>query len=161
MIRGIIKIDIDWIVEIEGHHSEINISMDRIIREDHTMSIIIEMTLEETILEKHKINCRGQNFRGGYRRNYRNKNSGRGRRRPRDRQCSGNFSRNDRSSSSRSRSCLTKDCPNLEIEKEPEQIQQMYNLDEEQTALKVLATDTHDNLTRTSLNDTVVDHLNL
>ena len=38
---------------------------------------------------------------------------------------------------------FTKDRPNLQREKEPEQIQQMYNLDEEQTALKVLATDTH------------------
>ena len=29
--------------------------MDTIIGKDHVMSIIIEMTLEETILEKHKI----------------------------------------------------------------------------------------------------------
>ena len=33
---------------------------------------------------------------------------------------------------------LAKDCPNAQTEKEPEQIQQMYNLDEEQTALKGL-----------------------
>ena len=55
MIMAIIKIDIDWVVEIEGHHSEVEVSMNRIIREDHNMSILIEMTLEETILEKCKI----------------------------------------------------------------------------------------------------------
>ena len=37
----------------------------------------------------------------------------------------------------------------------------MYNLDEEQTVLKVLATDTYDNLIRTNAGDTIVDHLNL
>ena len=56
---------------------------------------------------------------------------------------------------------ITKDCPNSQIEKEPEQIQQMYNLDEEQTALKALATDTYDNLIGTYSDDTIVDHVNL
>ena len=37
----------------------------------------------------------------------------------------------------------------------------MYNLDEEQTALKVLATDTYDNLIGTSSDNTILDHLNL
>ena len=55
MIRVIIKIGIDQIAETEGHHSEVEVSMDRIIEEDHIMSIIIEMTLEEIILEKCKI----------------------------------------------------------------------------------------------------------
>ena len=35
----------------------------------------------------------------------------------------------------------------------------MYNLDKDQTALKVLAADTYDNLVRTNSNDTIVDHL--
>ena len=48
-------------------------------------------------------NCIGQNFRGRYRGNYRNNNFGRGRNRCRERQYSGNFRRNDRSSSSRFR----------------------------------------------------------
>ena len=47
--------DIDQIVEIEGHHSEVEVSMDRIIGENHDMSILIEMTLGETISEKCKI----------------------------------------------------------------------------------------------------------
>ena len=93
---------------------------------------------------------RDQNFRGECRRNYRNNKFGRGRSRSRERQYSGIFRRNDRSSSSRSGSgsrasinrdrirCFkcrkydhfTKDCPNTQAEKEPEQqIQQMYNLD--------------------------------
>ena len=55
MIRVIIKIGIDWIVEIEGYHSEVEVSTDRIIGEDHIMWIIIEMTLEQTILEECKI----------------------------------------------------------------------------------------------------------
>ena len=52
---------------------------------------------------------------------------------------------------------FAKDCPTLQIEKEPEQIQQMYNLDEEQTALKVLATDPYDNLIKASSNGTMVN----
>ena len=74
--------------------------------------------------------------------------------------------RNDRSSNSRSRSGLrssthrdrircyrcreydhfTKDCPTTKVEKETDQIQQMFNLDEEQTSLKTLAADTYDSL---------------
>ena len=178
MIRVTIKIDIDQIVEIEGHHSEVEISTGRIIVEDHDMLIIIEMTLGETIIERHYY--RGQHFRGGYRHNNnRNDNFGKGR--SRDRQCAGNFSRNDRSSSSRSRSgsgtstsrdrirCFkcreydhfAKDCPNSQTEKEMDQIQFMYNLDEEQTALKFLTTETYDNLIRRNSDDAIVDHLNL
>ena len=57
---------------------------------------------------------------------------------------------------------FAKDCPTLQAEKEPEQIQQMYNVDEEQTAIKVLATDTYDNLNRiNSADETKVDHLKL
>ena len=53
---------------------------------------------------------------------------------------------------------FAEDCLNLQREKEPEQIQQMYNLDEEQTALKVSVTDTYDNLIRTNSDDSIVDH---
>ena len=49
MIRVIIKIAIDQIAET------VEVNMDRVIGEDHFMSIIIEMTLEETILEKCKL----------------------------------------------------------------------------------------------------------
>ena len=42
-------------MEIEGHHSEVEVSTDRIIGEDHNMSILIEMTLGETILEICKV----------------------------------------------------------------------------------------------------------
>ena len=37
----------------------------------------------------------------------------------------------------------------------------MNNLDEEKIVLKILATDTHDNLIRTKSDDAIVDHLNL
>ena len=37
----------------------------------------------------------------------------------------------------------------------------MYNLDEEQAALNILATDTYDNLIGTNSDDAIVDHLNL
>ena len=41
-------------------------------------------------------------------------------------------------------------------------MQLMYNMAEEQTALKVLATDTYDNLNRINLVDkTILDHLKL
>ena len=121
-------------------------------------------------------NYRGQNYRGGHRRNYRNDNyeTGVG-------LYSGNTRRNDRSSS-RSRSGLkasankdrircykcseydhfSKDCQALKVEKEAEQIQQMYNMDEKQTTLKTLATGTYDSLNRiNSIDETAVDNLNL
>ena len=41
----------------------------------------------------------GQNFRGGYRGNFRNENFGRSRRRSRGKQYSGNFRRNEQSNS--------------------------------------------------------------
>ena len=113
-------------------------------------------------------NCRGQHFKGVYRRNYRNNNFERGRSRSKNRKYSDYFRRNDRSSSSSSRSgsraityedrirCyrhreydhFTNNCPTSQVEKESEQIQQMYNMDEEQTALKVLATDTYESLNK-------------
>ena len=55
---------------------------------------------------------------------------------------------------------FTNDCPNSEMERESEQIKQRYNLDKNQTALKVLVADTYDNLIRTS-SDNAIDHLNL
>ena len=109
------------------------------------------------------------------------KNIGRGRSRSRERQYSGNFRRNEQSSS-RSRSglkastnggrirCFTckeydhfvKDCLNISYtEKEQsEQIQQMLNLEEEKTGLNVFAADTYDDLIRTS-SEEAIDHLNL
>ena len=57
---------------------------------------------------------------------------------------------------------FAKECPTSKVEKESEQIQQMYNMDEEQTALKLLATDTYDSLNRiNSTEETPMDHLNL
>ena len=41
-------------MEIEGHHSEVELNMDRFLGEDHIMLIIIEMTLEEKILENYR-----------------------------------------------------------------------------------------------------------
>ena len=56
---------------------------------------------------------------------------------------------------------FAKDCPTSKVEKESEKIQQMYNMDEEQTALKLLATDTYDSLNRiNSMDETAMDHLN-
>ena len=49
------------------------------------------------------------------------------------------------------------DCPNAEMEGELEQIQQMYNLLKNQTALQVLAPDTYNNLIRTNLEE-AIDH---
>ena len=79
-------------------------------------------------------------------------------------QFSDNDRRNDRNGSIRSRSgsrastnrdrircckCreydhFVKDCLTLKVEKETEQIQQMYNMDKEQVSLKILTTDTFD-----------------
>ena len=56
-----------------------------------------------------------------------------------------------------------KDCPTTKEGRQIEQIQQMYNLDEEQTSLKTLATnDTCNNFSHTnSLEEVRSEHLNL
>ena len=41
-----------------------------------------------------------------------------------------------------------KDCPTSKDEREIEQLQQLFNLDERQTLLKSLATDTYDSLNK-------------
>ena len=90
--------------------------------------------------------------------------------------------RNDRSTSSRSRSgsrastnrdrircykCrkydhFVKDCLTSKLEKETEQIQWMYNMDKEHTSLKTLVTDTYISLDQIgSVNEITTDHLNL
>ena len=126
-------------------------------------------------------NYRDQNFRGRYRGNIRNDNFGRGRCRSRERQYSGNFRRSDRSSS-RSKSgsrvsinrdgirCFkcweydhfAKDCLNISDteEEQSEQIQQMLNLEEDKTTLKVIVADTYKNLIKANSEETI-DHLNL
>ena len=57
---------------------------------------------------------------------------------------------------------FTKDCPTSKEEREIEQIQQMLNLDEEQTSLKMLATDLHHSLNKIiSLENIRQGYLNL
>ena len=57
---------------------------------------------------------------------------------------------------------FTKDCPTSMEKRELEQLQQMLNLDDEQTSLKPLVTSTHDNLNRiSSEEDLRPGHLNL
>ena len=143
-------------MEIEEHHTEVEVSMDKIIEEDHVTLIITEITIGETILQICKI-MQFKISEVDTEAIYRNDNFGRGNSRSRDRQYSDNIRRNKRGSS-RSQSgsrtstnrdrircymCrkydhFTKNCPTSQVEKESEQIQQMYNIDEEQTALKVL-----------------------
>ena len=127
-------------------------------------------------------NFRRQNNRGGYRGNYRNENYERGRSRPREKSYSGNFRRNDRSDSNRSRlgsrvsinrdrirwyKCreydhFAKDYLTTNEERETDQIQQVFNLDEEQKSLKMLATGTFESLSQVgSLEEVKSEHLNL
>ena len=55
---------------------------------------------------------------------------------------------------------FAKDCLNSEMERDPEQLQQMYSLDKDKIALKVLIANTYDNLIRTNSDD-AMEHLNL
>ena len=55
MIKEIIRIDIGLIVEIGEHHIEVEVSVDKATEEYCITLIITEITLDETILEKHKI----------------------------------------------------------------------------------------------------------
>ena len=132
-------------------------------------------------------NFERQNSRGENRNNYRNEGyrRSRDRNRSRERSFSRDFSsdRNNRSThNSRSRSgsrastnrdrigcykCreydhFSKDCPSSREEREIEQLQQMLNIDDEETLLKPLATNTHDNLNSISSEDNLrPGHLNL
>ena len=134
----------------------------------------------------HK-NFERQNSRGEYRNNYRGEGYSRSRDRNRSRERSfpRNFSghRNNRSTSnnrSRSGSRLSvnrdrircykcrkydhfaKNCPTSREERELEQLQQMFNLHDEQTSLKPLVTNTPDNLNRISSGEDLrPGHLNL
>ena len=179
------KIGIDQVVEIEEFHLVVEFSVDKTTETDQGMNKAIERNLEEETLEVRMYqnqNFRRQNNRGGYRGNYRNENYERGRRRSRERQYQGNIRRDDRSSNSRSRlgseastnrdrircyMCreydhFTKDCQTTKVEKEADQIQQMFNLDEEQTWLKMLATNAYDSLNHIgSLEEIKSEHLNL
>ena len=175
-----IKINTDQMVETE------EISIDT-IELDLGMNKIIGEEILEAIQEHTKI-FRRQNSRGEYRSNYRNENYSRERGRSRSRERS--FSRNNNNnrrinrsiSNSRSRSgskastnrdrircyqCreydhFAKDFPTSIEEREKEQLQQMLNLDEEQTSLKMLATDIYDSLNKiNSLENVKHGHLNL
>ena len=54
------------------------------------------------------------------------------------------------------------DCPTSREERELEHLQQMLKLDDEQTSLKPLATNTHDNLNRINFEENIRSgHLNL
>ena len=97
MVKVVIQIDIDQTARIEEHHSEVDVSMDRIIEEDNDMLIITEMDFRRDNFRDMQ-GYRGQNVRGGYRKNYRNVNFGRCRSRSRERQYSGNSNSSDRSS---------------------------------------------------------------
>ena len=55
MIKAIIRIDIDQIVEMGECHLGVEFSMDRTVEEHCNMLIIIEMTLGEEVLVEFKI----------------------------------------------------------------------------------------------------------
>ena len=154
MIKVNIKIDTDQIVEIGKC----------LIQECCNVVTIIEVTLWEEILGEYKIIEAFQ----------------RGRSRSGGTQYSGNFRRNEQSSSRsisdlrastnrdrircskcRDHDHFAKDYPNIsDTEKEQsEQIQQMLNLEQDKTALMVLAANTYNGLIRTNP-DEPIDHLN-
>ena len=57
---------------------------------------------------------------------------------------------------------FAKDCPTSKEERDIELIQQMFNLDEGQTSLKALTTDTYDSLNKiNSIENIRQEHLNL
>ena len=57
---------------------------------------------------------------------------------------------------------FTKECPTSREERELKQLQQMLNLDDEQTSLKLLVTNTRDNLNSIGSEDNLrPGHLNL
>ena len=55
MIKVNIKLGTDQIVDIGECHTEVELSMDRIIEEGHNMITIIKVTLGEEMIKGHKI----------------------------------------------------------------------------------------------------------
>ena len=123
-------------------------------------------------------------YRGNYRNEKYSRDRGRSRSRERSFSRNSNISRINNNSTSNSRSqsgsrvsthrvrirCykfreydhFTKDCPTSKEEREIEQIQQVFNLDKEQTSLKALTTDTYDSFNKiNSIENTRQEHLNL
>ena len=125
-----------------------------------------------------------QNSRGEYRNSYRNEDYDRNRNMPRERLFCRSYgsNRNRSTRNSRSRSGLrastnrdrircsryreydhfTKDCPTSREEKEIEQHLQMLDLEDEQTSLKSLVTNTQENFSRVNSEEKLrLRHLNL
>ena len=122
-----------------------------------------------------------QNYSGErFRRNFGNQSYDRGGSRSNDRQFRGNDRRNNRGvSNSRSRpssrvntnidrirffKCqeydhFTRDCPTMQVDREVEQIQQMFNMEEEQTILQTPIIDTN-NATQSTNTIEAREHLN-
>ena len=168
------------VIGIEDRIIQIDLSMEKSIEKGLNMFRIIE---EET-LRREKLkgaqNYRRPTFRREYRANHRNSNFDRGRSRSRDRKLSGNFRRNDRSST-RSRSGLrtstnrdkircfrcreyyhfAKDCANVTVTEKDEtkQMYQMLDSEEQETTLQVLTAETYDDLTNANLKE-IINHLN-
>ena len=158
MIKEIIKIGIDQTVELGEYHSVEEYNMDKNYRDSPRYNQNCRNDFRRGCFRgnlRSNKNYRGQNLRDGYGRNDRSNNYERGRRRSRERQFSDNVRRNSISSRSRSGSrasinrdqirCykgkeynhFAKDSLTSKIEKETEQVQKMYNMDEEQSSLKL------------------------
>ena len=170
MTSEAIRTDIDQIVETEGNIDRTEIGLGK-------------KNYRRGNFRGTARNFDRQNSRRGYRNNYRNKGYDRNRNRSRERSFSRNISsnRNRSTSNSRSRSgsrvstnrdriryykCrkydhFTKDCPTSREEKEMEQLQQVLNLEHEQTSLKSLVTNTRDNFSRVNSKENLRQgHLN-
>ena len=158
IISKVIKTDIGQIVETKD-------SIDRT-----EVGPGMKKNYRRSIFRGNVRNFDRQNSRGEYRNSYRNEGYDRSRNRSRERSFSRSYSgnRNRSTSNSRSRSGLrastnrdrircntsreydhfTKDCATSREEKELEQLQQMLNLEDEQTSLKSLVTNAQDNFSR-------------
>ena len=125
---------------------------------------------------KYEQNYRRENIRGHlrsyqhprrqnsreYRGNYRNKNYSRDRDRSRSGSKGSTHRDQIRCYKCREYDHFTKHCPILKEEREIEQIQQLFNLDKEQTSLKTLTRDTYDSLNKiNSIENIRQEHLNL
>ena len=109
MVKEMIKIGIDQIVEIEELTLSGRIQYGQNYRDSPRYNQNYRNDFRRGNFRgniRTNQNYKGKNFRGGYRRNYRNDNYERGRSRSRERQFSDNVRRNNRNGSSRSRSGL-------------------------------------------------------
>ena len=178
MISEVIRIDIGEIVEtgysidkVEVDQGMKKIIEDKILEvmkgcikilKDKTVEESTEMITEMKVIAENR--DRNRSRERSFPRDFSNDRNNRSTSNSRSRSGSRTSSNRDRFRCYKCREYdhFAKECPTSREERQLEQLQQMLNLDDEQTLLKLLATNTHGNLNKISVEEDLRQgHLNL